>query len=299
MSLRINPYPILTLVSYLMVGQTDDSTASETAVADSSSDTVVISEEAEQPAIQPKATKRSAPAQVKENPPAPASVDTPKVQPQAEKTEAQNDGWALQEAGNGYILTLSEFAFTKVLYANNIPINKAEDLTWVDLVKAIAVNYGKNVNGNSADVAASIVNMAAILQQDNACARPIDVLRGLKMSFGEKIASIVHLKFTFNQYASYQNFVQTYREPRAIRGKLGSFPSEVPFKISGKFNDLLSELPDINSEPCQPAPEPVKPAKAAPAAVTNEVNETKVRVHVHKSAAEEEEEPAAGPGQVY
>jgi hypothetical protein len=302
--MKINAYPIVTLASYAMVGQAEQAKPESEAdntnnnvvdilngnlTTQSASDTDTTIVEQEQPEIQPKTRKHPAPALVPAPVIVPAPVDTPKTEPQAENAAAPDNGFVLRKEGNGYVMTLNESAVKKVLSDNNIAVNKAEDLTWLELVKAIAAVNGKKIDGDDAQVKADIKKLAGILKADNGCEVPIFVLKKAPMPFGEIVTSILpHFSFSFNQYASYLHFVHS----RAIPGKYGSFPREMDIKISGEAFDMISNLPDQNTE--APAPEPVQPVKAAPAARTTEIHETKVKVHISRPAAEEEEE-APGP----
>lgn len=109
------------------------------------------------------------------------------------------------------------------------------DMKWEMVARDIAKNvYGKNID--SASVKEK--ELADILRKDNNnYEKPAEVLKGLNMPFGEAVISTVLLSFNYSQYYSYQRFLG---EGDNIFGiKWGSFPRELPIKITGDFKKAV------------------------------------------------------------
>lgn len=141
---------------------------------------------------------------------------------------------AVNDCGMKNILLTNDFGKGKEVSSGRMDCdNKLLYMKWEMIAKDIAKNiFGKDINAEKGK------ELAAILKQDNGnCEKPFEVLKGLNMSFGEAVVSTVMLSRHYDQYYSYQRFLGEGDNMFGI--KWGSFPRELPIKISDEFKKAV------------------------------------------------------------
>lgn len=154
-----------------------------------------------------------------------------------------------------------------------------QGMTWKMVAAAVAGSIaGKDIDESKADT------LSHLLTASNRCDKPVEVLKELNMPFGQAVISTLLFKFRYSQYYSYEQFVKSAKAGI----KWGSFPADLPVKISGEFRKAVGE-------PAKPAAAPER-TKAA----THETRKRELKIE-QKPVDTQKQEPATegcAPGQV-